>query len=250
VPWVARRYAAGRPDLHGELANHVRRRVAPGGGLARGVDVGCGTGLSSRAFRSFVDCLVGVDPSAAMLAEARAGGGPDVRGRAEALPIATASLDLVTIGCAWHWCEAGPLLAEAARVLRPGGWLVVYDSELRGAPERPELIKFLRSHYWSALDRVARHPAFDPTRRGHPAFSAAASELLEQDVAMTRSELKTLITSQASTAGNVERGLLDLTEAEARLERGLAPCFTSDAERLMLRFDAPIHYLRRKQRGR
>ena len=64
------------------------------------------------------------------------------------------------------------------------------------------------------------------------------------DVPMTRRETHTLITSQASTVGNVERGHLTLAEAEARIDRGLVGFFSGDAPR-PIRFVSPIEYLRK-----
>jgi predicted TPR repeat methyltransferase len=55
----------GPSVLAGMLKNHL------GGGVDRGVDLGCGSGLSGIQLRSFVTHLVGVDLSAGMLRHAR-----------------------------------------------------------------------------------------------------------------------------------------------------------------------------------
>jgi SAM-dependent methyltransferase len=44
---------------------------------------------------------------------------------AEDLPVETSSLDLVTAGDAWHWFDGERVVPEMARVLRPGGELVL-----------------------------------------------------------------------------------------------------------------------------
>jgi SAM-dependent methyltransferase len=243
-PWVAPRYAAGRPSVHGPIAERIRERIAPGGSLGRALDVGCGTGLSARALERFSDQVVGLDPSAPMLLQARERGGPGwLRGRAEALPLAAASLDLVTIACAWHWCEQREFLDEAARVLRPGAFLAIYDSRFRGDHERPELLDWLLEEYWGHLAWVPRNPFFDPLLHEHPMLHVAADEELEVIVPMTRNDVKTLITSQASTAGNVEQGRFTLDEAEARLDAGLAPFWSDPGERRPMRFVSPLHFL-------
>jgi malonyl-CoA O-methyltransferase len=92
----------------------------------RAVDVGCGTGRWTTRLSAF-----GVDVSPAMLAVAAAKTG--LRGRlaagdATALPIASASADLVlcalTLGHIWNQTAA---MREFARILAPGGTLLLTD---------------------------------------------------------------------------------------------------------------------------
>ena len=118
-----------------ELAATWYRRAADarGGGL-RVVDLGCGAGASVDAFRGIdaqVDWL-GVDIQDS----------PEVRERRRddaafatfdgiALPVPDASVDLVYCHQVLeHVHDPGPLLADAARVLRPGGVLVGSTSQL------------------------------------------------------------------------------------------------------------------------
>lgn len=83
-----------------------------------------GGGLLKRLARSRPARLVGVDPSSAVpkrVAEAEL-----VRADAAALPFANASFDgLVSVSVLHFWPRLEPVLAELARVLRPGGRLVL-----------------------------------------------------------------------------------------------------------------------------
>ena len=100
------------------------------------LDVGSGTGAVTRSLARAVGPkgrVVGLDPSPGMLAEARRGDGPGigpewVLGRAEALPFPNASFDAVTAQFSLRnmqdWRRG---VEEMARVLRPGGRLVVLD---------------------------------------------------------------------------------------------------------------------------
>lgn len=110
-----------------------------GAPVDRVLDLCCGTGAGLRAFRPLCRRqLVGVDRSAGMLAEARRllDGGPGaplalVRGDALALPF-TRAFDLVTcFGAFGHILEADEprLVAEVARVLRPGGRFLFITSD-------------------------------------------------------------------------------------------------------------------------
>ncbi|RJX30525.1 MAG: class I SAM-dependent methyltransferase [Desulfarculus sp.] len=98
------------------------------------LDVGCGDGLLARQASRMGARVVGLDPDQAMLAAAVAHGasgldGPWwVRGRAQHLPIKDACCDLVvavTVLCFLSASEARKATAEMARVLRPGGRLVL-----------------------------------------------------------------------------------------------------------------------------
>jgi malonyl-CoA O-methyltransferase len=92
----------------------------------RAIDVGCGTGRRTATLSA-----IGLDVSPAMLAVAS--GKPELHGRlavadATALPVATASADLVlcalTLG---HVPNAKAAVREFARVLAPGGTLLLTD---------------------------------------------------------------------------------------------------------------------------
>jgi SAM-dependent methyltransferase len=93
---------------------------------------------------------VGLDLTEAMLAEARrlaaAQGAANARfvlGDAMALDFPDRSFDLVTCRvCAHHFADPGRAVAEAARVLRPGGRLLLVDSV---APEDPAQDTFLNA---------------------------------------------------------------------------------------------------------
>ena len=101
---------------------------APG---QRVVDVGTGTGTVARGFARRGCRVVGIDPSGPMLREAqRLDVEAGVRvahrsGRAEALPLPEASVDVVTAGQCWHWFDRPRAAAEARRALVAGGRLVI-----------------------------------------------------------------------------------------------------------------------------
>ena len=96
-------------------------------------DLGCGTGQVSVALAPFVARVVAVDSSAAMLQGARKRllGLDNIdlrRGDLEALPIDDEWLDAATLMLVLHHvAEPGKALAEVARVLKPGGRVLVVD---------------------------------------------------------------------------------------------------------------------------
>lgn len=135
---VHREYAgaAARYDERwaGYLAETTRRtlahvRLAPGEVL---LDVGSGTGVMLReaAERFPGSVLIGADLSQAMLRAARRAGTRHGLLAADAahLPVAGGSCDVVVTASSLHfWPEPGRGVRELARVVRPGGTVVVTD---------------------------------------------------------------------------------------------------------------------------
>ena len=94
---------------------------------ADAVDVAAGTGLLSRFLGDLGAHVTAVEPDLRMadVLRSRSPGVRVVTGTAEALPLPDGSGDLVTVSSAWHWFDHDRAAAEFARVLRPGGRLVV-----------------------------------------------------------------------------------------------------------------------------
>jgi ubiquinone/menaquinone biosynthesis C-methylase UbiE/DNA-binding transcriptional ArsR family regulator len=96
-------------------------------------DLGCGTGRVAASLAPHVARVVGVDQSAAMLKAARRRvadcGNVELRqGSLEDLPIEDASCDAALLLLALTYvAEPATVVAEATRILRPGGRLVVVD---------------------------------------------------------------------------------------------------------------------------
>ena len=97
-------------------------------------DLGSGTGKLSELFLNNGNRVLGIEPNEAMrdaaerILKAHAGF-TSVAGTAEATSLATASVDFVTAGQAFHWFEPAKAKAEAVRILKPGGWAVLIWNE-------------------------------------------------------------------------------------------------------------------------
>ena len=103
---------------------------------ARVLEIGCGTGAVTRELAGWpgVAEVVGLDPSPTFLASARRhhppGNARFVEGDARALQFQDRSFDVVVFHTTL--CHVpGPerALEQAARVLRPGGWLAIFDGD-------------------------------------------------------------------------------------------------------------------------
>jgi 2-polyprenyl-6-hydroxyphenyl methylase/3-demethylubiquinone-9 3-methyltransferase len=104
-------------------AEHVPPAAAPGAVL---VDLGCGGGLMAPHVAGLGYRHVGVDLGLPGLRLARSHGVAVVRGSVLAVPLADGCADVVLAGeILEHVADAGRVLAECARLLRPGGTLVL-----------------------------------------------------------------------------------------------------------------------------
>ncbi|HEX7254815.1 MAG TPA: class I SAM-dependent methyltransferase [Gaiellaceae bacterium] len=123
-------YDAFRPRPPSVLLDALTR-YAGGPPVRSVVDLGSGTGLSARAWADRADDVVGVEPNPAMraVAERRTpeGNVRYVDAFASETGLPDGGADLVTCSQSFHWMEPGPVLAEAARLLRPGGAFAAYD---------------------------------------------------------------------------------------------------------------------------
>ena len=122
-----RKHRAGFPPEFFASLN-ARGWVAAG---QRALDIGTGTGTVARGLAQHGLRVTGLDPADALMAQAadmdrEAGVTVEYRvGKAESLDDADASYDLVTAGQCWHWFDRPRAAAEVARVLKPGGRVVI-----------------------------------------------------------------------------------------------------------------------------
>ena len=160
------------PDLEAMLAAGVRT------GCERVLDVGCGAGHTALAFAERTHEVVALDLTEPMLeqtaSEAAERGLANVgvqRGDAAALPFPDASFDVVTSRlCAHHYADPARALREAARVLAPGGILLLSDTV---APEDPARDTFLNCF---ELLRDASHVRDHRLSEWYAMFRAAGLE--------------------------------------------------------------------------
>jgi len=126
---------------------------------ARGVllDVGCGDKPFARWFRGHVTHYLGTDlPASRYLGEGR----PEVFARGEQLPFRTGSVDTVLgLSMLDHFPEPAVFLAEAHRVLRPGGMLLLEFPQMVPLHDEPhDYLRYTRCGASWQLERAGFEP--------------------------------------------------------------------------------------------
>jgi len=165
---MAEVYRPGRRDrlrIRQRRATLERMRAVLEPERTRILDLGGGTGATATVFGAGAQEIVVVEPNAKKVARGKAAHAPVtfVDGFAESLPYGPERFDrVVSLMSFHHFADGDAVLREAARVLAPGGRLVVYD--------------FDRSHW------LGRWAAFFEGRRGGPPARFVTPAELERRV--------------------------------------------------------------------
>lgn len=158
------RYDRVRPRYPSEMVQRILTS-SPGPTV---LDVGCGTGISSRAFQAAGCEVLGVELDARMADFARRSGVAVEVARFEAWEPAGRAFDAVVSGQSWHWIDPLAGAVKAAQALRPRGRLAVFWN-IQQPP--PDLAESFSEIYRRVLPEL---PVFN--RRPHDSGSMPASK--------------------------------------------------------------------------
>lgn len=222
-------YARSRPPVHPHIVRMIVESRNTGGELPRrALDVGCGAGLSTKALEGHARQRIGLEPAESMLGWTGevAPGADFVVGTAEALPIESGSIDLMTAAGSLNYVNLDRFLPEAARVLARGGVLAVYDfSPGNRFADSPALAKWTEAFH-------ARYPK--PESEARPLDPAILAGLDPGRFALTASRTFTIpitlvprfyvdyMLTETNVAAAVRRGT-PIEEIRGWCEETLAP---------------------------
>lgn len=230
-PTVAARYARARPALHHHV---VELLLARGHAADRALDVGCGTGLSTRPLASIARTVVGVDESNDML---RLAGHTErtsyVLGAAERLPFEGGAFDLVTLCSAIHWLLPSALL-QLHNVLAAGGTLVVYDvwfpAEMTGIPAFAGWIQDACAPRYPSIAKNR----YEPEAMVEAGFRLDREDDLRYEVPLRLEQLVDYLMTHSERIAAIDEGRETEQEQHAFLSEGLGPLFEGEVVRQLV----------------
>jgi ubiquinone/menaquinone biosynthesis C-methylase UbiE len=172
-------------------------------------DVGAGTGMLAELFLEHGNAVIAVEPNDDMRAACEKLGSawPGLtikKGTAEATGLEEASVDLVSVGRAFHWFNQEKTAKEFRRILKPKGWLaLVSNSRLRDeSPLSLDYEALLREH---GTDYEANRERYDVAPRVDAFF--ASGQLIREEVhGEQRLTLKELVGQTQSLSVTPEPG--------------------------------------------
>jgi SAM-dependent methyltransferase len=241
---MAAGYAFNRPPVHPRIIEHIRRGRPIERPVARALDIGCGAGRSTAALEPLASCVVGLEPELGMLAHRRrvAPGASFTVARAEQLPFAAASFDLVTAAGSLNYVDLEAFLPELARVMTAAGLMVIYDFS---AGRRLRGDDALDAWYAEFERRYPPKPGYEMDVRAirfEPAgLKLEAIEPFTVSVPMTAAQYVAYAVSESGVELAVARGVPE-TEIRTWCESTLAGVLGDEPRDVL--FDAYVAYVR------
>jgi SAM-dependent methyltransferase len=187
------------------------------------LDLGTGTGTIALGLAARGASVTALDPAPEMLAQVAArakDAGVSIRaieGKAESTYLPDASHDLVIAGQCWHWFDRPRAAAEARRILRPGGALMMAHFDwlrLRaGVVAATEDLVLKHNPAWPSAGKSAPYPAwFVDLREG--GFGGIESFSFEIDVPYTHEGWRGRIRASAGVAASLPPDKVAAFDAE------------------------------------
>ena len=130
-PEAALRYAKYRPDYHELVMKQIRRFLQFKHKLPLGLDIACGTGLSSKALGLISEKVIACDGSSHMLHHAIANEHISYFLKDEnQLEFDENSFDIISIASGIHWMDTKKIFQTCENLLKPKAWLLIYDHRI------------------------------------------------------------------------------------------------------------------------
>lgn len=133
------------------------------------LDIGCGTGISTRYWSYRADTVIGIDPSGEMLRQAElsttAGNISYRLASADQTGLTDACADIAVCANSLHWMEPQGLFKELERVLRPGGVFAAFYCNQYPLTGNEEMDQFIDEFRRNTMALDSKHNITTPARR-------------------------------------------------------------------------------------
>lgn len=149
-------YESSRPTLPRQTFEILKKYKSS---IETIVDIGCGTGLSTKVCEEFADRVIGIDPSNEMLKQAQKKETDKIKfihGYGENTMLPDAIADIVICAQSFHWMKKDETLNEVYRILKPNGIFVIIDANYP-----PIINKELEKLYFSIVRKAKKQEAFE-----------------------------------------------------------------------------------------
>lgn len=228
-------YERGRPSYPAAAVDWLVERT----GLVATwvvVDLAAGTGKLTRLLVPTAAEVIAVEPVAGMR-RVLACHVPDVEvidGTAENIPLSEGSVDLVSVGQAFHWFDVPAALTEIHRVLRQEGWLaLVWNRRLLDEPIHREVSAIVDPYRGTTPSHHKREtwsqPLFDS-----PLFQQAGERSFENSQDLDEDSLVDRVVSTSFIAAlsdeqraDIERAVRELAQ---RRQGGVTLPYSTDVQ--------------------
>jgi ubiquinone/menaquinone biosynthesis C-methylase UbiE len=245
---IAERYQKGRPFFHPLVISRIRQRLDVTQKVERALDIGCGTGMSSRALLEIAESVDAIDASRWMVEAAPPH--PRITYRymkAEEIQYRDATFDLITLSQVLHWTNADAVFPRVYRVAKQDSFVAIYDDFwLWDTPIHSAEVNWFQQRFQPRFPAPPRntqiltsHGKFVP--RG---FIFEAYEEYTHPERLTRNEFIDYLTTQSTVTTAIHACGQSLESAVVWLMSEMDTIFGTAATH-EFSFGGHIYYLRR-----
>jgi SAM-dependent methyltransferase len=241
---MAAGYAKSRPPVHPLILQRALTALGRTQPFPNALDVGCGSGVSTRALEGLAENTLGIDPAEAMLPWA-AQTAPRARfqvAAAETLPVADHSVELITAAGSLNYADLDRFFPEAARALTAAGVILVYDfsagrsfvgDSFVGDSTLDTWFSTFETRYtWPPYEAQCLNPEILAARA--KGFQLGTHETFEIPVTLTREFYVEYMLTETNVAAAIRQGT-PLSEIREWVRTTLSEFWTGPAREIIFR---------------
>lgn len=236
---MATGYAKSRPPVHPLVLRRALTALGHTQPFPNALDVGCGSGVSTRALEGLAENTLGIDPAEAMLpwAAQTASCARFQVAAAETLPVADHSVELITAAGSLNYADLDRFFPEAARALTADGVLLVYDfsagRSFVGDSTLDTWFSTFETRYpWPPYEAQCLNPEILAARA--KGFQLGTHETFEIPVTLTREFYVKYMLTETNVASAIRQGT-PLSEIREWVRTTLAGFWTGPAREIIFR---------------